>query len=69
MAHNHRLAYSVDEVAKLLGLGRNTTYEAVWRGQIPSVRVGRRLLVPRRALEEFLARDEGIRQLTGGGNV
>ena len=47
--------FSRSEVAQLLGLGKTATWEALWRGEIPYVRVGRRVLVPRRALEEFLA--------------
>jgi excisionase family DNA binding protein len=46
---------TVEEAAKRLGIGRNTAYEAVRRGEIPSIRVGRRLLVPRRALDKLLS--------------
>lgn len=49
-----RQTYSVDEAAKLLGLGRNQAYEGVHRGEIPSVRVGKRILVPRVALDRLL---------------
>ena len=40
----------VEEVAKILGIGRSTAYEAVGRGEIPTIRIGRRLLVPSAAL-------------------
>jgi excisionase family DNA binding protein len=50
-----RLTFTVPEVAALLGLSRNGAYEAVATGQIPSIRIGRRLLVPRVALERMLA--------------
>lgn len=43
------------DVGRALGLGRNATYEAVARGDIPSVRIGKRILVPRAALEKLLA--------------
>ena len=36
----------VSEVASLLGLGLGSAYEAVRRGEIPSLRLGRRILVP-----------------------
>lgn len=49
-----KLCISVPEAARLLGLGRNSVYEAVRRGEVPAVRVGRRLVVPIRALEEWL---------------
>ncbi len=46
---------SVDDVADLLGLGRNTVYDAVNRGQIPHRRIGRRLIFSRVAVMEWLA--------------
>jgi excisionase family DNA binding protein len=49
-----RLVYDIPEVAKLLGISRHSAYEAVRRGDIPTVRIGRRLLVPRQALERLL---------------
>ena len=48
------LAYSVPEVGKMLGLGRSSVYEAVRTGQIPSITIGRRILIPRAALERLL---------------
>lgn len=42
------------DAGKLLGLGRNSTYDAVARGEIPVLRFGRRIVVPRRALERML---------------
>jgi excisionase family DNA binding protein len=49
-----KLAITVDEAAKLLGVGRNVTYEAVRTGQIPSIRIGRRIIIPRAALLNML---------------
>lgn len=46
--------YTVEEVAQLLRIGRSSAYEAVRRGQIPALRLGRRLRVPRSALEQLL---------------
>ena len=54
-----KVVYTVLEAAELLGLSRHTAYEGVRSGVIPSVRVGRRILVPRVALERML---EGDRQ-------
>ena len=45
---------TVVETAKRLGIGRNTAYEAVKRAEIPSVRIGRRILVPSKALDKLL---------------
>ncbi len=49
-----RLTLSVDEVASLLGLGRTAAYEAARRGEIPSRRLGRRVIVPVPALLDWL---------------
>ncbi len=46
--------YSVEEAAKILGIGRSAAYQAVRTGEIPSIRIGRRLLVPVQALEQLL---------------
>ena len=50
----HRITLSVEEVAALLGLGRTAAYEAARRGEIPSRRLGRRVVVPVPALLEWL---------------
>ena len=49
-----RLTVSIEEAAALLGLGRTACYEAARRGQIPTRRLGRRLIVPVPALLEWL---------------
>jgi excisionase family DNA binding protein len=41
------------DAGRTLGLGRNATYVAIARGQIPAIRIGRKLLVPKRALERL----------------
>jgi len=50
-----KLTLSVEETAKLLGIGRNLCYDRVKTGEIPVIKIGRRLLVPRAALERLLA--------------
>jgi excisionase family DNA binding protein len=49
-----RLVYSVTEAAELLGISRSTAYELVARGELPTVRLGRRLIVTRPALTALL---------------
>ena len=51
------LAVSVPEAGRLLGLSRSSAYEAVKRGDIPSVRIGGRVLVPLHRLEELVDPD------------
>ncbi len=49
-----RLVYTVDEAAALLGISRNKAYEAVKTGVIPSIKIGRRILIPRQRLEDMV---------------
>jgi excisionase family DNA binding protein len=49
-----RLTLSVEEAAKALGISRALAYDAVRKGQIPSIRIGRRVLIPKKQLEELL---------------
>jgi excisionase family DNA binding protein len=58
----NRLTLTVPEAGKILGICRNAAYEAASTGEIPTVRIGRRLLVPKKALEKILAGDSGIQR-------
>lgn len=49
-----RATLSIREVARILGVGKNAAYTAVRTGELPVVRIGGRLLVPRAALERLL---------------
>ena len=48
------LTCSVPVAAKLLGIGRATAYKAAAEGSLPSIRVGRRIVVPTAALRRML---------------
>lgn len=43
------------EVAQVLGLGRTKVFEMVARGELPVVRIGRSVRVPRTALADWIA--------------
>jgi Helix-turn-helix domain len=45
------------QVGNILGLGRAATYDAARRGEIPTIRFGRRIVVPTAALRRLLALD------------
>lgn len=45
---------TIPEAAEALGIGKNSAYEAAKRGEIPVLRIGRRLVVPRAAFERLL---------------
>jgi excisionase family DNA binding protein len=52
--HGGRLAYSVDEAARLTGLSRDLLYDEMRRGNLASIKVGRRRLITRQHLQQFL---------------
>ena len=54
MHSDKRLVLTVTEVAAALGISRAHAYELVARGELPSLRLGRRIVVPRRELDLFL---------------
>jgi excisionase family DNA binding protein len=49
-----RLVYTITEAARVLGLSRNGAYAAAKRGDIPTIRLGRRLLVPMGPLHKLV---------------
>jgi excisionase family DNA binding protein len=61
------LVLTVEETAAALRIGRTAAYEAARRGEIPTVKVGRRLLVPRAKLEAMLGLEKGEAPATTPG--
>ncbi len=49
-----RLTMTVEEATAVLGISRALAYDLVARGELPSLRLGRRVVVPRRALEALV---------------
>lgn len=49
-----KYVYSISEAAEILGIGRNTAYLAARTGEIPTIRIRNRLLVPRKAIDLML---------------
>jgi excisionase family DNA binding protein len=49
-----RQTMTVEEAARKLGISRNSAYEAARQGQIPTIRIGRLLLVPKVAFDRLL---------------
>ena len=52
-----RLTITVTEAAQRLGIGRNSAYAAAHDGTIPTIKIGRRLVVPVAALDRMLSGD------------
>lgn len=49
-----RFAYSMQEVADLLGVSYMSVHRAVQRGELPSARLGGRVLIPAQVIEDLL---------------
>ena len=59
MAEN-RIGMSIEEASAYTGIGRNTMRQLVeWR-KLPVLRIGRKIVIRRDALERFVALNEGI---------
>jgi excisionase family DNA binding protein len=56
MPDDDRLVLEVPEAGRLLGLGRNASYEAAKRGDIPTIRIGKLIRVPKVAFDRMLER-------------
>lgn len=53
--HETRLVYEVPEAGAMLGLSRNASYAAAKRGDIPTIKIGKLLRVPKAAFDQMLA--------------
>ena len=53
-ALDKRLCITVPEAAAMLGISRNFAYELVKQRKLPVIKFGKRLLIPRVALEKML---------------
>ncbi|MDP9333113.1 MAG: helix-turn-helix domain-containing protein [Actinomycetota bacterium] len=48
------LVLSVGAAARMLGISRARAYELVARGELAHIRLGRRVVVPRRAIDQLI---------------
>jgi excisionase family DNA binding protein len=53
---DERVAFNVPEVAKKLGISTNSAYERIRQGEIPHIRLGARIVIPKAAFEAWLAK-------------
>ncbi|MGH9151160.1 MAG: helix-turn-helix domain-containing protein [Acidimicrobiales bacterium] len=56
-AEVERLAYSPAEIAHALGCTRQHIQNLIGRGELPSVKLGRKRLIPRHVVDELLGAD------------
>ena len=61
-----RLAVSVEEAASLLGISRAFAYELVARSELPALRLGRRIVIPRRAVEAMVEQASAAFRIRAG---
>jgi excisionase family DNA binding protein len=54
METSEKLCLNVRDVARLLNLSRNSCYQACLKGEIPCLRIGKRILVPKVGLDRIL---------------
>lgn len=55
---DRRLTLSIDQTAEILGISRGLVYGLVARGELPSIRFGRRILVLKRAIDKLVNADD-----------
>ena len=55
---SERLTITVAEAAIQLGISKGNCYEAIRQGSIPALRLGRRIVIPKAALQRLLAGEE-----------
>ncbi len=68
-ANGAKLTVSVEEAAELLGISRTLAYVLAARGELPVLRFGRRIVIPRRRLEELLGGVSVVEQTSLPSNV
>ena len=54
-----KLCVTVEEMGELLGIGRTKAYDVARRADFPTIRLGNRMLIPKKALEAWLERQVG----------
>ena len=54
MSNDSSRVMSIEEAAEILHLSRGSAYQAAATGELPTIRIGKRLLVPRARLEAML---------------
>ena len=56
--NENKLCYTVPEAAELLGFSRNFGYELARRGEIPTLKFGKRMVVPKAKFDKMLEKDD-----------
>jgi excisionase family DNA binding protein len=62
-----QLVFTIPEAAKLLRISPAHAYALVSRDELPNLRLGRRILIPRCALESLIAQSSGVPEASTAG--
>ena len=57
--------YSVDDIQRLLGIGRNSAYRLAQEKDFPSLYIGNRIIIPADLFDEWIGRQAAYKK--GGG--
>jgi excisionase family DNA binding protein len=49
--------YTVDDIQKILGINKNRAYSLSTSGQFPFIRIGKRIIVPRKTFDDWMYSD------------
>ncbi|GGA49268.1 helix-turn-helix domain-containing protein [Paenibacillus physcomitrellae] len=55
---NQQVCYTINDLAAILPLGRNSLYKLVNRSDFPKIRVGRKLLIPITSFKAWLEQNQ-----------
>jgi excisionase family DNA binding protein len=66
--YGERATLTVDEAAKILGISRNSAYQGILTREIPHIKIGRRILVPKAALMRLLESSHQSQEIAGPGS-
>ena len=61
-----KMTLSVEEAGKLLGVSRQVAYQLIHRPDFPTLQIGRRVLIPKKQLEEWMDRQVNGREVDYG---
>ncbi|ADQ04380.1 DNA binding domain protein, excisionase family [Caldicellulosiruptor owensensis OL] len=51
---DNKKAYTVQEAAKILSLGKTTVYELIRQNKIKCIYIGKKIIIPQKAIDEFI---------------
>lgn len=54
--NKEKLCYNVYDLVDLLGISISSVYKGINSGDIPHVKIGQRILIPKKMLDEFLSK-------------